>query len=447
MNSNSGKSNQPKASSSLSLNNFNFDFDLGIGSNRPKSLNDQKNPNPPSYSYSSSSSSSSAQPRPAWQPNKPSWTHQPAPPPATQAGLPGGPTPMVGDIFGKTWGSTQPSTTAPIGIVNKNPNLFGDLVSSALGQPPKNSSSSNVPLKNASKVSAPTTSKTSSFSMGNMADSLPKTGNINTTSQTNASWGSSGNFGSFSSGNSMNANKSPNLGTGISSNNKDPFSSLAGIGSKQSASLNSAAKPQRNDSEDDGFGDFQNASKSSFPAASPQSSGGAAGIDINFSGSATLNQTPVQSSGGDPMDMFFSSSTASAGGASGVQPSSEMDDWGLESDFGRGGHDVGGTTTELEGLPPPPAGISGSAAKGKGMDNYKQGQFADAIKWLSWAVVLLEKAGDDAATVEVLSCRASCYKEVGEYKKAVADCTKVYFDILLLTSNSCLLVYNLNYIL
>ncbi|GAB4843647.1 hypothetical protein Ancab_013612 [Ancistrocladus abbreviatus] len=27
--------------------------------------------------------------------------------------------------------------------------------------------------------------------------------------------------------------------------------------------------------------------------------------------------------------------------------------------------------------------------------------------------------------MEVLSCRASCYKEVGEYKKAVADCTKV----------------------
>ncbi|CAL5441096.1 unnamed protein product [Camellia sinensis] len=26
-----------------------------------------------------------------------------------------------------------------------------------------------------------------------------------------------------------------------------------------------------------------------------------------------------------------------------------------------------------------------SAAKNKGMDNYKQGKYADAIKWLSWA--------------------------------------------------------------
>jgi len=141
------------------------------------------------------------------------------------------------------------------------------------------------------------------------------------------------------------------------------------------------------------------------------------------------NETLVQSSGGDPLDMLFSSSSASAGGAvGGQQKTSDVDDWGIESEFGGGGigdHDVGGSTTELEGLPPPPAGVSASMAKNKGMDTYKQGQYADAIKWLSWAVVLLEKAGDDATSVEVLSSRASCYKEVGQYKKAVADCTKV----------------------
>ncbi|KAJ1395237.1 Tetratricopeptide-like helical domain superfamily [Sesbania bispinosa] len=335
---------------------------------------------------------------------------------------------MVGDIFGKSWGSAQSS--GGVGIVNKNPNLFGDLVSSALGQGSK-TSSANVPLKNA----APTPKK-SSFSMGSMADSLPKTGN---TPQTSATWGSSGNF-------NMNANKTPNLGgpslrnmgggggasaTGISSNNKDPFSSLAGFGSKQSASLNSAAKAQKLDSADDGFGDFQNASK---PSSTAFPSSGTAGINVDFTGSTSSNQTPVQASGGDPMDMFFTSSSASSGGAAaasqgfGGQPSSEMVDWGLDSEFGGGDHDVGGTTTELEGLPPPPSGVSGSTAKGKGMDNYKQGQFADAIKWLSWAVILLEKAGDNEATVEVLSCRASCYKEVGEYKKAVADCTKILED-------------------
>ncbi|KAG0497462.1 hypothetical protein HPP92_002153 [Vanilla planifolia] len=39
--------------------------------------------------------------------------------------------------------------------------------------------------------------------------------------------------------------------------------------------------------------------------------------------------------------------------------------------------------------------------------------------------MLLEKLGDDASSNEVLTCRASCYKEVGEYKKAIADCTKI----------------------
>jgi hypothetical protein len=33
----------------------------------------------------------------------------------------------------------------------------------------------------------------------------------------------------------------------------------------------------------------------------------------------------------------------------------EIVDWGTE--FGGGNHDVGGTTIELDGLPPPPAGI------------------------------------------------------------------------------------------
>ncbi|KAE9610027.1 putative tetratricopeptide-like helical domain-containing protein [Lupinus albus] len=395
MNSNYSKSNQskPPSSSSVSLNNFSFDFDLAIGSIPPKSLNAHKNPNPPSYSYSTPSS----------HPNKPSWTHQPAPVQTTQTGLPGGPTSMVGDIFGKTWGSIQPSCTSTIGIINKNPNLFGDLVTSALGQPPnKTSSTSNFPLNNATPLS----NKVSSFSIRNITDSLPKNGNF-----------------AGLSGNSLNANKIPILGgpsgIGINSNNninsnEDPFSSLAGgIGSKPSAS-----KPQKINSEGNGS---KPTPTTSFP------SNDSAGIDIDFNGFAASNQTA--SGGGDPMDMFFSASSAtSAGGVVsgglGGKPASEMDDWGLESE-GFGGHDAGGTTNELEVLPPPPVGISGSTAKGKGMDSYKQGQFADAIKWLSWSVILLEKAGDNAATMEVFSSRASCYKEVGEYKKAVADCTKV----------------------
>lgn len=104
----------------------------------------------------------------------------------------------------------------------------------------------------------------------------------------------------------------------------------------------------------------------------------------------------------------------------------EMDGWvDVEAEAEFGGGDSGGTTTELDGLPPPPSGLTASAAKAKGMDNYKGGQYADAIKWLSWAVVLIEKTGKDADIVEVLSSRASSYKEVGEYKKAIADCSKV----------------------
>jgi hypothetical protein len=213
--------------------------------------------------------------------------------------------------------------------------------------------------------------------MSNMADSLPKP--VNTT-QSGSTWGSSsGNF-------NLNANKTANLGgpsirsgvgvaasgSGIGTSNKDPFSSLAGFGSKQQSSLNSAAKPQKIDLEDDGFGDFQNASKPSSNAF-PSSGGGSSGIDFDFSGSSATNKTPVQASsgggGGDPMDMFFTSSSASSGGGSAAPAaaaSSEIDDWGTE--FGGGNHDVGGTTTELDGLPPPPAGISGSAAKSKGME-------------------------------------------------------------------------------
>ncbi|XP_061991108.1 uncharacterized protein LOC133709395 [Rosa rugosa] len=432
--------------------NSNFDFDLGLGSNRPRSLNDQKN--------KTSSFSTAPQPsKPAWQPNKTtSWTHQPAPaqPPLN------GPTSMVGDIFGKSWASTGSSVSAtPIGVVNKNPNLFGDLVSSAMGG--KVNSSSNVPLKNATPAS-----NMSSFSMGNVADSLPKTTAGTSSVQSGINWGGSASSGGFSSGfnnsskisSGVNANttKSPSLGgpslrnmgsaggvgvgggSGIGSK-KDPFGSLVDLASKPSGGINTASKGSNKSSvADDPFGDFQNAPKpSTTTAASASPASGFSSNGNSFMGSDSFSgfgdfgtpakQNPVQSTSSDPLDMFFPTSSASGAGIAaasngvGVQQSSGIDDWGTE--FGGGVDDMGGSTTELEGLPPPPAGVSASAAKSKGMDNYKQGQYPDAIKWLSWAVVLLEKAADRSALSDVLSSRASCYKEVGEYKKAVADCTKV----------------------
>ncbi|KAM1191724.1 hypothetical protein ACFX13_012413 [Malus domestica] len=197
-------------------------------------------------------------------------------------------------------------------------------------------------------------------------------------------------------------------GTGLSSK-KDLFGSLVNLTSKPSATINSASKTSDKSSVGDAFGDFRNAPK---PSTTNTTSASSAFSDSSFMGSdsdsgfgdfgVSAKPTPAQSTSNDPFGVLFT-------------PSSE---------FG-GGHDDGGSTTELEGLPPSPAGVSASTAKNKGMDNYKQGQYPDAIKWLSWAIILLEKSADSAGVADVLSSRASCYKEVREYKKAVADCTKV----------------------
>ncbi|CAH9061570.1 unnamed protein product [Cuscuta epithymum] len=431
MNSNYGKSNMKSGS----MNNFDLDFGLGAG--RSRSLNDQKN------------QASSAQSKPyaaaSWthqsNNNKASWTHQPA-------GSLTGPSSLVGDIFGRSWGSSLPTNVAnvsssTVGVVNKDPNLFGDLVNSALGQ---NKGGSNVPLKS----SASSLNK-SSFSMGGMADSLPKSSSM----KSSGLWGSNqssessnrggGSFNTTISSGNMNASganiKSSGVGGplmgsstvggigGIGSK-KDPFSTLVDFRSKPTASMSSGSRV-----DDDVFGDFQNVSKSgssfsssTFPtsntASAPSRTSHPKVDDFGFTN--TQSQPYAQPpSGGVDLDSLFQSSTKSVEGPVGEsQQFSGGDDWGFEPEFG--GNDNGGTT-ELEGLPPPPAGLSASTAKSKGMDNYKQGQFADAIKWLSWAFILLQNSGDVAgsAAEEVLSCRASCYKEVGEYKKAVADCTKV----------------------
>ncbi|AEE75862.1 unnamed protein product [Arabidopsis thaliana] len=419
MNSNFGKRSSGSTNS--------FDFDLGLGSSQGRPLNGQK-------SQTSSYSSSNSQPRPAWQPGKPSWTHQPAPKQSTiRSEIGSGPTSMVGDIHGKTWGSASGSGSG-IGIVNKDPSLFGDLVGSAIGQ---GKSSRNVPLKNAPPVSASGSSK-SPYSMGNLGDSLPKSGNSMKTgggmgyssnpSGFSGGYTSSGGFNANLGGPSMKNMAGGNLnGSGLPSNS-DPFGSLVGFGSKSSGS-----KPGKvnNNAQNDTFGNFQGVSN--------LNSGGSTGTttQINDFGGFQASKSNTFSSGGsfnasnvdfgvqpsgpqsssandDPLGMFSNSKPSAA------PPTPQTEDWGFESFDGGAG-----STTELDGLPPPPPGVSATSAKNKGIDNQRQGQYADAIKWLSWAVILMDRAGDEAGSAEVLSTRASCYKEVGEYKKAVADCTKV----------------------
>ncbi|KAK1279097.1 hypothetical protein QJS04_geneDACA007205 [Acorus gramineus] len=365
-----------------SLNTYEFDFGFPSGRQSSRPLKDQK---PQSTSTTTFASPSIT---PSWTPNKPSWTHQPAPSAAsTRPGLPNQ-TSMVGDIFGKSWASSTTTTTTSsssigIGIPKSNPNLFGDLVGTALGQ---GRSSNNVPLKSAAPAAARSTaaaappppaaaaSARNTFSMGNLSDSLPK--------------------------NTRPINTGPSLrATAPSTTKTDPFASFVDFGSKpmKTSSVNHSNNNNNNNNNgsDHAFGDFQ-------------------------------KTAPSVPKGTDPFEVLFTSSTAQASGP--MTSETIIDDWNIGAEFGGddAGMDGGGTTTELEGLPPPPSGINALMAKNKGLDNYKQGQYPDAIKWLSWAVALLEKGGDNVGSVEVLTCRASSYKEVGEYKKAIADCTKVY---------------------
>ncbi|GKB00411.1 uncharacterized transmembrane protein, partial [Tanacetum coccineum] len=373
-----------------------------------------------------------------------------------------GPTSMVGDITGRSWNSSGSGNGIGIAnIASKNTNLFSDLLGGS--NIANKSSTSNVPLKN---VGSSQTGNKSAYSMSGMAGSLPKTGNgsYNT---------SASGYGNYHTSKSQNLGgpsmKSGGIGGG---GNKDPFGGLVDFSAKGSGGMKTGNKTNVGSktsvpaaSGGDAFGSFQNAAKSGgngftgtgsqstfddfgfggMGSQTPvQSSSMGSGIgsqskfdDFGFGGmpsqppvqSSSMgsgvggmpSQAPVQSSGGNDFDVLFSSSSASAGNNANEQFAG-AEDWGFESETGGGG-DVGGTT-ELEGLPPPPAGVTSSSAKSKGMDNYKAGQYPDAIKWLSWAVILLEKGGDKSGAREVLSSRASCYKEVGEYKKAVADCSK-----------------------
>ncbi|PWA86928.1 Tetratricopeptide-like helical [Artemisia annua] len=299
--------------------------------------------------------------------------------------------------------------------------------------------------------------------MSGMAGSLPKTGNgsYNT---------SASGYGNKSQGIGGMAMKSGGIGGGGGggmggSQNKDPFGGLVDFSAKGSGGMKTGSKTNVGSKTSvptvsgvDAFGSFQNAPKSGgngftgtgagtgsqstfddfgFGGMGNQASAQSSSMGSGMGSSSTLDdfgfggmgkQAPVQSSVGNDFDVLFPTSSAGNNASKGSdnfanEQFAGAEDWGFESDIGGGG-DVGGTT-ELEGLPPPPAGVTSSSAKSKGMDNYKAGQYPDAIKWLSWAVILLEKGGDKSGAMEVLSSRASCYKEVGEYKKAVADCSKV----------------------
>lgn len=101
---------------------------------------------------------------------------------------------------------------------------------------------------------------------------------------------------------------------------------------------------------------------------------------------------------------------------------------------GKGIMDAGlyeGLTAELEGLNPPPGGLTAEVASKKGKVLYKEGQYPNAIMWLSWAEELIGKDKNDALLVQIITCRFACFKQIGEYKKALMDCTKVFLTFSL----------------
>ncbi|KAM3292055.1 hypothetical protein ACQJBY_036155 [Aegilops geniculata] len=423
MNPYSGDRSSPRPTTT-SFDSYQFDFGANASrSSTSRPLRDQRpggatNPSPRPTTTNTWSH----------QPVKTSWTHQPSP--SVAAALGSGPVSMVGDISGRSWSATAPSSGIGLPQSN-NPNLFSDLLGPALGS---TRAQSNAPLRSAAAQpskpsSANPRTNSSSFSMGGMASTLPKT--------TGAPI-ASGSYGV--GGRPMKpVGMAPATASQPMAQKKDPFGSIDPFAAKP-GSMN-AAKQAGSAKSDPGFGVFQgvssgaNAGFSSFQKAGAGSSGfqsPGATKPSNVAPPPAPAPAPVSAavnSGVDHFDTLFPSSasapTASVASNGGGDMFGEMDGWvDVESEY-VGGGDSSGTTTELEGLPPPPSGLTASAAKAKGMDNYKGGQYADAIKWLSWAVLLIEKTGKNAGIAEVLSSRASSYKEVGEYKKAIADCSKV----------------------
>ncbi|XP_051213709.1 uncharacterized protein [Lolium perenne] len=410
MNSYSGDRSSSRPTTTTSFDSYNFDF--GANSSRSSASRPLRDQRP--------AAATNPSPRPAatWshQPPKSSWTHQPSPAAAASA-LGSGPVSMVGDISGRSWGATAPSSGIGLPQSN-NPNLFSDLLGPALGS---TRAQSNAPLRSQPSRPAGANPGTNSapFSMGGMASTLPKT--------TGAPMASAG-YGV--GGRPMKpvgmASASAAAAQQTMGQKKDPFGSIDPFAAKPM----NAAKQAGSVKPDQGFAAFQGADAgfSGFQSAS-------AGFSSFQSTPKPSSVTPpppapapapaaAANSGIDHFDTLFPSSAPAASNGGGDM-FGEMDDWvDVESDYVAGG-DSGGTTTELDGLPAPPSGLTASAAKAKGMDNYKGGQYADAIKWLSWAVLLIEKTGKNAGIAEVLSSRASSYKEVGEYKKAIADCSKV----------------------
>ncbi|BBM97331.1 hypothetical protein Mp_1g04890 [Marchantia polymorpha subsp. ruderalis] len=452
-----------------SFNNYQFDFGLGgskSSSNAP--LKDQK----PSGSYSQPWSTPVA-PKAApshtstgWSPYQSSTTTTSSSGWASQSKPAGGPS--GGSSWGgggssttpQTWagykpmtqpvGRPSPMSSQPLGGMNsmnaaanpsyrsdnvskfaaagiagvtesKSADVFGDLLGAALNR-------SNTPLN---KV-APKTS----YSMGNLGAALPKnpeefvrqaTPPLSSSKSTesflrnNVSPSAGGSPFPDISGKPSSSFSDDVFGFGRSSSAPPPAASVGsadaafGFGGSSSSTASSGGDP------------FAFGSRGKNAIATPQAKASSAPMADPFDVFAQKQTPSTHRKIADPMDAFFTKSTAPTSKSPPSAPAAAADDsWGMfgggSTAASRGGGGSEPSTTELEGLPPPPGGVTAESACEKGSDFYKNGQFPDAIKWLTWSMELA--AGDKGLSVKVLTCRGSCFKEIGEMKKAVEDCSK-----------------------
>ena len=195
---------------------------------------------------------------------------------------------------------------------------------------------------------------------------------------------------------------------------EDPFAVFGGPGGSPAAAAPMAPAS-------DPFATVFGAAATSTPA--PPSSDPFATIFGAAASAGSSQPKPSTSPAVDPLEalLFQKKPSPSAAATSASPAAGGGEDWGVSwGDF-----QEGGTTRELEGVGPPPPGVSAASALAKGSSFFKGGQFADAIKWLMWAEQLCQASGDRSQLVEVLTTRATCYKEAGEMKKAVTDCSAV----------------------
>ncbi|MCO5598277.1 hypothetical protein L7F22_052369 [Adiantum nelumboides] len=434
----------------------------GVAAQKPPSSSSS-----PSWTWSSSSapsSSTSSSSAAAW-----SWQGSSA-----STALHAPPRSMVGDITGKTWGAMDNISKGKSGLVGglsrgASPDLFGDLLGAShsnaspqqqASQAQKASTFSNleaiaaslpkgVPMKNMKVFKPYQTDGMGDFVSADSAQKTPTE---------DAGWSA---FESLSSSKRSSASsdpaKMPQRPSQNSSSN-DPFGDFQSVSSAKVSSFpatNTSTDPfaassyvaKSSSSSSDDFFNFTSAATAKAPAPKKaDTSSFYNSIDVDpfaFLGSSKVSASqPIntQTVGSDPFECVMGkvASTSSqtkqvdpvlealwgpSDSQPGVATQSSSNGWGMETNFGAS--DYTETTTELDGLPPPPPGVSGGLSREKGLEYYKQGQFADAIKWLSWAEMLLHQNGETSHMIEVLTCRSSCLKEAGEYKKAVTDCSKV----------------------